>query len=294
MNGNTLTWNLASLGAWQERHFAIHTMVPPDINLLGTQLTSTTALSTANTDGDLTNNSGTNLRTISGAYDPNDKLAYTSSGDTEVWQIGADEWIDYTIRFQNTGTDTAFNVMVTDTLPSDLDPGSISMGAGSHAFTWELRDAGTLKFRFLNILLPDSNVNEAASHGFASFRIKPRQPVLTGSTIENVANIFFDFNPPVITDPSVLTAEFSTGISGRSLPEGLLLSPVPVRDVLHFTSTRELTGVKVIAADGRLVWQQPVQGKSGDLHTSGLKAGMYVLIGSLGDGSTTRQRFVKE
>src|SRR5690606_8518432 len=103
------------------------------------------------------------------------------------------EWIDYTIRFQNTGTDTAFNVLITDTLPAYLDPGSFVVGAASHNFTWELRDAGTLKFSFPDILLPDSNANEAASHGFVSFRIKPREPVLPGTMIENFANIYFDF-----------------------------------------------------------------------------------------------------
>lgn len=205
LSGNTITWDQAQLTAWQSRSYTIRCQVPPDINLLGYELVATANVATANTDGNLANNSATNLRTITGAYDPNDKLAYTSSGNSDVWYVDEDEWIDYTIRFQNTGTDTAFHVVITDTLPSNLDPGSIVIGASSHTFTWELRDQGTLKFYFPNILLPDSNVNEPRSHGFASFRIKPREPVLAGTTIENTANIFFDFNPPVITAPSVLT-----------------------------------------------------------------------------------------
>jgi hypothetical protein len=62
-----------------------------------------------------------------------------------------------------------------------------------------------MKFYFPNILLPDSNINEPRSHGFVGFRIRPHLPLLPGDEITNIANIYFDFNPPVITEPSVLT-----------------------------------------------------------------------------------------
>lgn len=293
--GNTITWNQTSLSAFQVRIMDVYLQVPPDINLLGTTLVNSAMVTTANTDADLSNNTVQLPVLITGAYDPNEKVATTSSrASTDLYYLDLDEWVDYTIRFQNTGTDTAFNVVVTDTIPQELDLGTLDMGASSHANSVSIREGNVLRWAFYDIQLPDSNVNELKSHGFVSFRIRPSQPLTAGTAISNTANIFFDFNPPVITDPSLLTAEFSTGITGRSMPEGLLLSPVPVRDVLHFTSARELTGIKVVAADGRLVLQQPVQGKSGNLHMSGLKAGMYVLIGSRGDGSTTRQRFVKE
>ncbi|HRD53529.1 MAG TPA: hypothetical protein PKY96_12855, partial [Flavobacteriales bacterium] len=209
--GNTLTWNQAQLTAWQQRSYTITFTVPPDPLLIGTDLVTTATVTSVFIDGDLANNTATNTRTITGSYDPNDKLAQTSSGSSSNWIIDEDEWIDYTIRFQNTGTDTAFNILITDTLPANLDPATIQMGAGSHAFSWELRDQGTLKFYFQNILLPDSNYNEPLSHGFVSFRIRPRLPLLPGDEISNIANIYFDHNPPVITEPSVLVAEFSTG-----------------------------------------------------------------------------------
>ena len=56
--------------------------------------------------------------------------------------------------------------------------------------------------------------NEAASHGFVSSGSSLcRSP--PGTVIENIANIYFDFNDPVITEPSVLVAEFSTGVEER-------------------------------------------------------------------------------
>ncbi len=211
VNGNTLTWQQTTLFAWQQRNITINFLVPADPGQLGTVLVSSAAVTSANADGNLDNNSASNFRVITGAFDPNDKLAYTSSGSWSEFDPGEDDWIDYTIRFQNTGTDTAFHVVITDTISPDLDPGSIQIGAGSHPFTWQLRDEGTLKFYFANILLPDSNANEPESHGFVSFRIRPHDPqnLQAGDQIVNTANIFFDFNPPVITDPSVLTVPTS-------------------------------------------------------------------------------------
>ena len=216
MIGNVITWSGSSLSGWAQRTYTVDFQVPPDVLLIGNELVTTAMVTTANTDGSLANNTAVNLRTITGALDPNDKIAVTSTGGTEHWAIGADEWIDYTIRFQNTGTDTAFHIVIRDTLAADLDPTTFQMGAASHNNSVSMHGNGTLRWTFPNIQLPDSNVNEAASHGFVSFRIRPRLPVLPGTVIENTANIYFDFNPPVITEPSVLVAEFSTSMSEHS------------------------------------------------------------------------------
>ncbi|HRD54714.1 MAG TPA: hypothetical protein PKY96_18920, partial [Flavobacteriales bacterium] len=183
--GNSLTWSLSNLGAFGDRHFRPRFQVPPDINLLGMDLVSSGTLTMLNNEDNTGNNTAEHVVTITGAYDPNDKLARTSMGNTSVWQSGEDEWIDYTIRFQNTGTDTAFFVVITDTLPPNLDPATFEEGASSHAHGLSMQGHGVLRWMFPNILLPDSNVNEPASHGFVGFRIRPHLPLLPGTQIEN-------------------------------------------------------------------------------------------------------------
>ena len=134
-----------------------------------------------------------------GSYDPNDKqgmpLGY---GNEHFIEPGTE--IEYLIRFQNTGTDTAFTVIIRDELTGALDPATVKPGPSSHPYRFEMRGEGKLTFRFENILLPDSNVNEAASHGFVRFKVRPRADVSLGSVIENYAAIFFDQNDPVITN----------------------------------------------------------------------------------------------
>ncbi len=134
-----------------------------------------------------------------GAYDPNDKLAVPTGYDTEHY-IGVGVGLEYKIRFQNTGTDTAFTVTVLDTLSTWLDAASVRPGAASHPYTWQLLGDGVLQFKFENILLPDSNTNLAGSNGFISFNIEQKKSLPLETLIENSAAIFFDFNAPVITN----------------------------------------------------------------------------------------------
>jgi uncharacterized repeat protein (TIGR01451 family) len=211
-----------------------------------------------------------------------------------VWDLDADEWIDYTIRFQNTGTDTAFNIFITDTLPAVLDAGSLQVGTSSHVHTWELTGQGILKFRFTNILLPDSNVNEPRSHGFVTFRIRPHLPILPGTTITNIANIYFDFNPPVITEPSVLVAEFSTGIQEAAhTPSGIIPNPAAdrIRMVDPLVAARARSW-SIIAMDGRIVRSGKGPFPSEGIDVTSLRSGTYALQLQLGT-NVIHERFIK-
>ncbi|HMC96772.1 MAG TPA: T9SS type A sorting domain-containing protein, partial [Flavobacteriales bacterium] len=294
----TITWtapDFTMTNIFEDRYFFVHLQVPPNPGLIGTVLNATATIATQNTDGDLTNNTAVTGVTVTGSLDPNEKVAMTSSrvSDTEFY-IMQDEWIDYTIRFQNTGTDTAFNIQITDTLPVQLDPGSVIMGAASHPYTWNMDLSGTLSVIFNDIQLPDSNVNEGASHGFVSFRIKPRQPLLPGTIIANTANIYFDFNPAVITEPSVLEAEFSTGVQGHEQAHGQLrLLPNPVSDQIRISADGTMDAITILAADGREVMRLSVRSSNTSIDVSGLRAGSYFLVTTLANGSIAREHFIK-
>ncbi|MBL7946773.1 MAG: T9SS type A sorting domain-containing protein [Flavobacteriales bacterium] len=292
-SSGTITWDQNALGFFQERDLRVRLQVPPDVGLIGTELLATANTVTANTDGDPANNTATSAVTVTGSFDPNDKTAYTSSRTSSTsFLLDQDVWIDYVIRFQNTGTDTAFNIIVTDTLPTYLDPASISMVAASHPHVWSVEGHGTLKFIFPMILLPDSNVNEPASHGLLSFRIRPRAPLLPGTVIANSANIYFDFNPPVITEPSVLVAEFSTGIM-QPMSVELTVSPSPASDHLRFQFTEPVDQLSVITADGRVLLTSSPQTTDGIVDIATLPSGCYLLQVRTRQGSVHGRRFVR-
>jgi len=138
------------------------------------------------------------------SYDPNDKTAQPKGYGTQHY-IYDYTTLDYKVRFQNTGTDTAFTVVIRDTLSPYLDPSSLQMGASSHLYTWTLTSQNILEVQFPNILLVDSMTNEPASNGFFQYKIQQKANNPIGTIINNTAAIYFDFNPPIFTNTTYHT-----------------------------------------------------------------------------------------
>ncbi|HEY0680388.1 MAG TPA: T9SS type A sorting domain-containing protein [Chitinophagaceae bacterium] len=197
---DTINWNIGALApmAGGSIFVTLKADPPPNVNN-GEILTVIAQIDPV--AGDITpqDNRDTARRLVTGSFDPNDKRE-NGSGEISPEQVAAGKSLLYTIRFQNTGTDTAFNVVIRDTLISRLDTGSIEMVAASHPYHLAIKDGDKLTWTFTDILLPDINTNEPASHGYVVFKIKPKTVLAIGDTIQNRAAIYFDFNPPVITN----------------------------------------------------------------------------------------------
>jgi uncharacterized repeat protein (TIGR01451 family) len=164
-----------------------------------------------------------------GSFDPNDK-AGVPEGVGEQHIIAPETTIEYLIRFQNTGTDTAFRVEILDTLPLSLDLATFRQGAGSHPYQLGISGMGVLSFLFDPIALPDSGANQAASQGFVKFSIAPKKGLPLGTIIENRASIYFDQNTPVHTASTLHTL---------GEPFKQLLTPI-IEPVNTHTTTRVL------------------------------------------------------
>ena len=93
---------------------------------------------------------------------------------------------------------------VRDTLDANLDWATFELRHTSHPVSVDLNlQNGAVAFNFNNILLPDSNVNEPASHGIFVYTIKTKNALVDGTPINNTASIYFDFNLPVVTNTTM-------------------------------------------------------------------------------------------
>lgn len=133
------------------------------------------------------------------AYDPNDKQV-SPQGVGQLGLIKQEQELTYLVRFQNTGNDTAFTVMIRDQLDANLDWSTLKPLSSSHAMEAKVEQDGEVVFTFKNILLPDSNVNELESHGFVEYSIWPKEDLKPLAQISSPAAIYFDFNPAVVTN----------------------------------------------------------------------------------------------
>ena len=199
---DTLTWQIASFEPFNDSTFTITMQVPsPTAVNIGDTLKLRVAAYPVTGDIMPDDNADTLKHLVIGSYDPNDKTE-THGGIISPEQISGADPLTYLIRFQNTGTDTAFNVTVRDTLESRLDWNSLQMISASHSYQLSIEDGNKLTWQFDNIKLPDNSINEPASHGYIAYRIKPLPTVAVGDTIKNTAGIYFDYNLPVATNTS--------------------------------------------------------------------------------------------
>ena len=223
----------------------------------------------------------TDCQEVRGAYDPNDKQAAPKGYDQLHYvELGVD--LDYHIRFQNTGTAPAVNVIIIDTLDKDLDPASLIPGASSHPYEFQLFGNGIVQFKFSNIMLPDSNANEPESHGFVKFRIKQKPGLEDGAIIENAADIYFDFNAPIRTNTTFHTigSEFVVVSVDPIYSEWLQIDVYP--NPFTTMTTLQVKGggngskqLCIIDMNGGLVKQMERDDNRFELHRGDLAPGIY-------------------
>jgi uncharacterized repeat protein (TIGR01451 family) len=228
---------------------------------------------------------------IQGAFDPNDKIGYPTGYKNDHF-VAQNQDIEYKIRFQNTGTDTAFTVVVRDTISDKMDISSIEFGASSHKYEAEIYGKGILKFTFNNINLVDSFKNEPKSHGFIQYRIKQKKDLIFGTKIYNSAGIYFDFNDPVLTNQTLHTVgareiisavvertiepNFAVKISPNPFSESAVfetpLSPDCVgMSCLHIQRSFELFDIT-----GKMLRKEAFVGTTFEFYRKDLSAGIYV------------------
>lgn len=200
ISGNSYTFNITNLlpGA---QFSPIITVTQP---AAGTAINCTTTATVSDAYGFLGNYSHNFPQVVTCSYDPNDKNV-DPAGVGAPHFVEMDSWLNYQIRFQNTGTDTAFTVVIVDTLDAALDKNTFSITGHSHPVDVTYTPSGEVTFRFNNILLPDSNVNEPGSHGFVSYRIKGLSTNPDPTEVNNTAYIYFDLNSPIVTNTTLTT-----------------------------------------------------------------------------------------
>ena len=198
-----------------------------------------------------------------GSYDPNDKQAFPRGYGDEAL-IEPNTRLEYKIRFQNTGTDTAFIVIVKDSIREELDIATISFGASSHDYDFSIENGNTLVFKFENILLVDSTTNEPESHGFLTFSIDHHKDLAVGTTISNNADIYFDFNDPITTNyyTHKIATNFVELVSTNTifLDKSILVYPNPSSDFIYVDYvSEEGLNFEIFNLEGRKIKETPIR-----------------------------------
>ncbi len=272
-----ITWDLGMINPNSGVSINIDFYTEPTVQL-GEEVTFTATLGELDSDINTENNSASAVREVIGSYDPNDKQV-TPSGEGETHMIDplTDE-LQYRVRFQNTGTAPAVNVVIEDEIDiSTLNIQSLEVLSTSHNLTDIMYDDNKVLFTFANIFLPDSVADLEGSQGFITFKIKVNEGLPLGTVIENDAAIFFDFNEPIITNTAFVTLDEENSIT-EELNASFEIFPNPSTSELNVTLDREIEALEILDITGKVVYQIQVNSKNPRIDLpSSLENGMYLV-----------------
>jgi uncharacterized repeat protein (TIGR01451 family) len=276
INGNIVTLPITSPDLFWS--FCIPVAVSSNAQI-GDSVCLTMNLTPVAGDSVPTNNSHTFCFAVRNSYDPNDKYV-EPKGYGAQGSIRPNTDITYTIRFQNTGNAEAVNIYILDTLDTNLDPVSVEVIASSHIMQWSLLTGNILRFNFNNILLADSNANEAASHGYITYRIKQKNNVAQMAQIRNSASIYFDFNPPIYTNKTLNTVDHFLSVTQLQNEPGLIsIYPNPSDDRCQLNFKDEFFKTIIITdVVGKEVYRNSIRSETYWINTSKFAAGNYTIL----------------
>lgn len=269
VTGRLLSYNIADLNAIQPGDLDI--ILAPDSNapIGSTVCVNTTIFS--NSDVDQSNNSLTSCFYIINSYDPNLKEVYPTA-----LQQNKSEWLTYTIHFQNTGNDTAYTVVLRDTLDNGVMPESFQYLASSHHAVIQLFGKAMV-FTFPKINLVDSATNPPLSQGWIQYKVKTKPNLPINTVVRNTAYIYFDLNPAVVTNTASSTVTI-TGVNTIADENSIRLYPNP-NGGSFVLETTNATGSDYQVYDmvGSLIAQGAITTDHQQISMTDVAAGVYTL-----------------
>lgn len=288
---NGFTFDFVNLLPNETRSILITMQVPtiPTVSL-GQTVTNNTTITVPTGDVLVDNNTSNLTQTIVGSYDPNDK-SESHGGEIVHSTFTSIDYLTYTIQFENTGTADAINVKVEDLLDSKLDASTVRMISSSSDYTMT-RLGSQLIWNFNGINLPPSNGSATIGHGFIAFQIKPTVGYSIGDIIPNFAEIYFDFNPAIITP--VCNTEFVTALANETFVfEGLNYYPNPVENSLNISNNLIIDEIQVNSFTGQTIYNKKLNDYSTEINLANLNSGIY-FVKILSNGFEKTLKIIRE
>ena len=298
VSSDSVIWNLGAITPFQTLNITVTVNVDQSLPL-GTVLNSGAVIEPVSGDANPSCNTSYVEAVVRGSFDPNQVIV--DQHIVSVWDLVNPPYLEYTIYFQNTGTDTAFTVTILDSVDAaKLDLSTLEFIASSDPTNMRYKDwENNLEFKFQNILLPDSGINEPESHGFVKFRIKPKITLVVGDTILNSAAIYFDFNRPVHTNTEITSVILPVMIDMVDTKNTLTLFPNPVGSELSIVihSSMHKIQLRVVNIMGEIVYSETISNNSESdlikIDLSSLPEGVYILEADDSKG-ISHKKFVKK
>ncbi|WP_309641185.1 T9SS type A sorting domain-containing protein [Flavobacterium sp.] len=239
---------------------------------------------------DYTPNNNTCLvnQTVVNSQDPNDIIVH--EGATITLARAQQEYLHYTIRFQNVGTSNAINIKVLNDLDAKLDWSTFKLINSSYDCRVKNKN-NHLEFLFEGINLPGTS-NEPLSHGYISFKVKPMASIAVGDVIPNTANIYFDFNAPIATNVATTTIINNLGVDHFAFNH-FVCFPNPVKNTLSISNDSNIDSIEITSVLGQTMIAKKVNELQTEINLSPFSNGVY-FVKVTAEGQEKTVKIIKE
>ena len=292
-SSNTLTWNFTDLTLFESREILLTMnlnlpMDTPPLNEDDT-LTFVTFINSDETDETPDDNTFELNQTVVNSFDPNDKTCL--EGNTITPEMVGD-YVNYMIRFENTGTANAVNIVVKDDIDtSKYDLASLIPLHASHNYVTRIKNNASdhyVEFIFENINLPFDDAN---NDGYVVFKIKTLDTLVLNDTFENDAEIYFDFNFPIITNNEQTTVATLSTEDFELTNSSISLYPNPTTHSFTLKSKQVIKQIFIYDISGRLINELAIIGTKTEItmSTEALSIGTYFVKIKTETGETVKK-----
>lgn len=293
-SSNQLSWSFNNLQPFQMETYlfsmTLNTPTAPVNPLNGGDVISFTGVVNGQgTDVMPSDNTFVLDQTVVNSFDPNDKTCLEGES-IEPSEVG--EYVHYMIRFENTGTASAVNVVIKDEIDTTkFDMSTLVPLGGSHDHYVRTVADNVVEFVHEDIFL---DFNDATNDGHVLFKIKTLPTLVEGDTFDNDAEIYFDFNAPIITN-NESTAVMTTASTSHVADHSIAVYPNPAQDILNVSSDGSIHSVAIIDINGRTLSQTSFTGSAStrQVELGSLASGVYFVRISTALGSDVK-RVVKK
>ncbi|HEX8270037.1 MAG TPA: T9SS type A sorting domain-containing protein [Flavobacterium sp.] len=275
---NGFIYNFTDLDPLETRTIDVIMSVPtlPGVSL-GEILSNSASISGPIGDININNNNSLLNSMVSGSYDPNDVIE-SHGPQIPISQFSSDDYLYYTIRFQNSGNADALIVRVENALDAQLNPESVRMLTSSHNYVMT-QNGNQLTWQFDNINLPPQSQNNLGSNGYILYKVKPAAGYAVGDIIPNTANIFFDFNPAIVTN--TFNTEFVNALAVPNfLGSEMTVYPNPANSAVNVSMRSSADLIQTILITdllGKQIIDTQVNASDATIDVSSLSKGLYII-----------------
>ena len=270
-----LVWNYANLQPFETREisFTMTLNSPTDVNFpLNNSdfLNYSATINPVTSDETPDDNTKSLNQEVVNSYDPNDKTCLEGQAIT-LDQVG--KYVHYLVRFENTGSASAVNIVVKDVIDiTKFDISTLLPLHSSHDFYTRIKNGNEVEFIFENIQLP---IDDSNNNGYILFKIKTLPTLNLGDSFSNKANIYFDYNAPIITNNEITFIQDYLSVDEFNL-SSIKIYPNPTSDYFKIEnlSNSTIKTIEIYNISGKKLKEFSV---SENYEINDLSAGVYFI-----------------